>query len=99
MSKLKVDLALVQKYNVPGPRYTSYPPATRFTDQVAWPALAEEILQNNKTERHLSLYFHIRSARRFAALRMHDRHHDPEPSERHLPGLFEERAGANEHAA
>ncbi|MEK7684412.1 MAG: oxygen-independent coproporphyrinogen III oxidase [Verrucomicrobiota bacterium] len=59
MSKLKVDLALVQKYNVPGPRYTSYPPATRFTDQVAWPALAEEILQNNKTERHLSLYFHI----------------------------------------
>ncbi len=59
MSKLKVDLALVQKYNVPGPRYTSYPPATRFTDEVAWPALAEEILQNNKTERDLSLYFHI----------------------------------------
>ncbi len=59
MSRLQVDLALIQKYNVPGPRYTSYPPATRFTEQIAWPDLAEAILQNNRTERDLSLYFHI----------------------------------------
>jgi oxygen-independent coproporphyrinogen-3 oxidase len=59
MSQLKVDLALVQKYNVPGPRYTSYPPATFFTEQVSWPALSEELLENNKTQRDLSLYFHI----------------------------------------
>ena len=59
MSRLQVDLALIQKYNVPGPRYTSYPPATRFTDQIAWSDLAEEILHNNTTERDLSLYFHI----------------------------------------
>ena len=32
MSKLTVDLDLVQKYNVAGPRYTSYPPATKFSD-------------------------------------------------------------------
>ena len=32
MSKLNVDLELVQKYNVAGPRYTSYPPATKFTN-------------------------------------------------------------------
>ena len=31
MSKLVVNLDLVQKYNVAGPRYTSYPPATNFT--------------------------------------------------------------------
>ena len=59
MSMLKVDLDLVQKYNVAGPRYTSYPPATKFTDTLKWPELAERILDNNRTERDLSLYFHI----------------------------------------
>lgn len=59
MSTLKVDLALVEKYNQPGPRYTSYPPATKFTDAVTWDALRERIEANNKTERGLSLYFHI----------------------------------------
>jgi oxygen-independent coproporphyrinogen III oxidase len=56
---VKVDLELVKKYNVAGPRYTSYPPATKFTDALAWPELAERILENNRTERDLSLYFHI----------------------------------------
>lgn len=59
MSALKVDLDLVQKYNVAGPRYTSYPPATKFSESVTWPQLAERILENNRTERDLSLYFHI----------------------------------------
>src|SRR3954469_25818185 len=59
MSSLKVDLNLVEKYNVAGPRYTSYPPATKFTDALIWPQLADRILENNKTERDLSLYFHI----------------------------------------
>jgi oxygen-independent coproporphyrinogen-3 oxidase len=59
MSMLKVDLDLVQKYNVAGPRYTSYPPATKFTEALTWPDLAELILENNRTERDLSLYFHI----------------------------------------
>src|SRR5215468_3357867 len=58
MSALKVDLELVKKYNVAGPRYTSYPPATKFTDTLKWPELAERILENNRTERDLSLYFH-----------------------------------------
>lgn len=59
MSKLTVDLDLVKKYNVAGPRYTSYPPATKFTEALKWPELAERILENNRTERDLSLYFHI----------------------------------------
>jgi oxygen-independent coproporphyrinogen-3 oxidase len=59
MSMLKVDLDLVQKYNVAGPRYTSYPPATKFTDSLTWPELAERILENNRTDRDLSLYYHI----------------------------------------
>jgi oxygen-independent coproporphyrinogen-3 oxidase len=50
---------LVQKYNVPGPRYTSYPPAPQFTDQVTWPEVAAKIAQAQPPERGLSLYFHI----------------------------------------
>src|SRR5712675_815520 len=59
MKTLNVDLDLVHKYNVAGPRYTSYPPATKFTEQVTWPEIAERILENNQTSRDLSLYFHI----------------------------------------
>jgi len=59
MSATHLDLDLVRKYNVPGPRYTSYPPATKFTDEVTWPKLADELLANNRTERDLSLYFHL----------------------------------------
>ncbi len=59
MSKLKVDLELIQKYNVPGPRYTSYPPAPQFTDQVTWPEVAAKIAQAQPSGRGLSLYFHI----------------------------------------
>jgi oxygen-independent coproporphyrinogen-3 oxidase len=59
MSMLKVDLELVKKYNVAGPRYTSYPPATKFSEALKWPELAERILENNRTERDLSVYFHI----------------------------------------
>jgi oxygen-independent coproporphyrinogen-3 oxidase len=53
------DLELVKKYNVPGPRYTSYPPASRFTDQVTWPEVAASIARAQEPERGLSLYFHI----------------------------------------
>ena len=59
MSALNVDLNLVQKYNVPGPRYTSYPPALQFTDQVTWPEVAAKISQAQNADRGISLYFHI----------------------------------------
>ncbi|HUA65328.1 MAG TPA: oxygen-independent coproporphyrinogen III oxidase [Alphaproteobacteria bacterium] len=59
MSALNVNLDLVKKYNVPGPRYTSYPPATQFTHALTWPELFEEIAANNRSGRALSLYFHI----------------------------------------
>lgn len=59
MSTLHVDLDLVKKYNVAGPRYTSYPPATKFTDNVPWDELAARIDANNVAERDLSVYFHI----------------------------------------
>ena len=59
MKTLNVDLDLVRKYNVAGPRYTSYPPATKFTDTVTWDQLSARIEANNRTPRDLSVYFHI----------------------------------------
>lgn len=59
MSRLNFNLDLVRKYNVPGPRYTSYPPATKFTDVVTVEQVRESIRRNNQTPRDLSLYFHL----------------------------------------
>jgi oxygen-independent coproporphyrinogen-3 oxidase len=51
---------LVRKYNVPGPRYTSYPTAPQFSADVDRHALFEEIaLDNRDPRRPLSLYFHL----------------------------------------
>ncbi len=59
MSKLTVDLDLVAKYNVPGPRYTSYPTAPQFSSQVTWPEVASRIAAAQEKTRPLSLYFHV----------------------------------------
>jgi len=59
MSKLNFNIALAQKYNVPGPRYTSYPPATQFSNQVSWEKVASHIGPAKDSSRGLSLYFHI----------------------------------------
>ena len=58
MSTLRVDLDLIRKYNVPAPRYTSYPPATRFAEIPAETVL-ERIRANDQSPRDLSLYFHL----------------------------------------
>ncbi len=56
MKMLKPDLALIRKYDQPGPRYTSYPTALCFTEDVD----KEELLEDSKRETGpLSLYFHI----------------------------------------
>lgn len=53
-----VDLALIRKYNVNGPRYTSYPTALQFADfdQQRYEAA---IAASPRRDRPLSLYFHI----------------------------------------
>ena len=54
------DLALVRKYNVPGPRYTSYPTAPQFSEAIPPGALVEAIQRDNQDpQRPLSLYFHL----------------------------------------
>jgi oxygen-independent coproporphyrinogen-3 oxidase len=59
MTSLHVDFDLVKKHNIAGPRYTSYPPATKFTGDFSREELAARIEANNRSSRDLSLYFHI----------------------------------------
>lgn len=60
MPALNINLDLVRKLNKPGPRYTSYPPATHFTEDVSKDLLLQKIQKNNETaERDISLYFHL----------------------------------------
>lgn len=59
MNGLQVDLALIQKYNVPGPRYTSYPPATRFQEDFGIREARAELMATDAVPHELSLYFHI----------------------------------------
>ncbi len=55
-----LDLELIRKYSIPGPRYTSYPPATKFTTELASLRLEDSIADDNAAGAGpLSLYFHL----------------------------------------
>lgn len=51
------DLALIQKYNYSGPRYTSYPTALEFSEDFEDAAFLQAVARY--PERPLSLYVHI----------------------------------------
>jgi oxygen-independent coproporphyrinogen-3 oxidase len=59
MATLEVNLDLVKKYNQPGPRYTSYPPATHFTDSLSKEDLLAKIGAYKARTNDISLYFHL----------------------------------------
>ncbi len=59
-ASIEPALELVRKYNIPGPRYTSYPTAPQFSDAIDRYALLTEIRRDNDdATTPLSLYFHI----------------------------------------
>lgn len=53
------DQALLQRYDLAGPRYTSYPTAPQFQENFSERALLSAIERSNAAQRPLSLYFHI----------------------------------------
>ena len=53
------DTAFIQRYNVQGPRYTSYPPATSFHEEVTTEQYQQALAAGNADRRRLSLYMHI----------------------------------------
>ncbi len=50
---------LIRKYDKPGPRYTSYPPATEFSENYGREFFIKHLGESNKKGKPLSLYFHI----------------------------------------
>lgn len=59
-SPLTLDFALLQKYDRPGPRYTSYPTAPKFVPLADPSIVLDEIARENQdADRPLSLYFHL----------------------------------------
>lgn len=59
-SVLTFNRQLVEKYDRPGPRYTSYPTAPQFSDQFNAGSYAQAAhLSNQKANKPLSVYVHI----------------------------------------
>jgi oxygen-independent coproporphyrinogen-3 oxidase len=56
---VEFDANLLTKYNVPTPRYTSYPPATELSPDFDHQEFIKGIEKGNKSQAPLSLYFHI----------------------------------------
>lgn len=56
---IKWDLDLIKRYDLSGPRYTSYPTALQFDPDLSANSLVETGMQTTDTEAPLSLYFHI----------------------------------------
>jgi oxygen-independent coproporphyrinogen III oxidase len=55
-----MNITLLQKYNKPGPRYTSYPPATFFHDGVKADHYKNMLVKSNTQHpENISLYIHI----------------------------------------
>lgn len=55
------DPELVRRYDVPGPRYTSYPTAVQFSERFGLPDYLDQAAATNRTKDPgpLSLYFHL----------------------------------------
>jgi oxygen-independent coproporphyrinogen III oxidase len=59
-SNVRVDFETVKRFDRPGPRYTSYPTAVEFTDEVGEAAYRERLARANAhADAPLSLYAHL----------------------------------------
>jgi len=57
---MELKKKIIKKYNQPGPRYTSYPPANYFTGDFSTNAFMEGIEKSNHEDpQNISLYFHV----------------------------------------
>ncbi len=56
-----IDIKLIKKYDRPGPRYTSYPPAPAFSSSFTAEDYLQSVKENNAPdiESEISLYYHI----------------------------------------
>jgi len=54
-----INKKIIQKFDVPGPRYTSYPTAPAWENKVGENAYQDKLIQLGRTKKSLSLYIHI----------------------------------------
>jgi oxygen-independent coproporphyrinogen III oxidase len=59
MSEIEFDTLLIKKYDIAGPRYTSYPTAVQFTPEFNEAEYRQQATKSNQSGRDLSLYFHL----------------------------------------
>lgn len=60
MSQILLDYDLIKKYDRPGPRYTSYPPANFFRPGFMEQSYIDLLHQSNQQQpRNMSFYFHV----------------------------------------
>ncbi len=59
MSGITFDTELIKKYDIAGPRYTSYPTAVQFSEDFTETDYREQAAKSNQSGRDLSLYFHL----------------------------------------
>jgi len=60
MNSKTIDFDVLKRFNIQGPRYTSYPTAPLFSSEFTAEDLREEIVATNEhSDRPLSLYFHF----------------------------------------
>ena len=59
MPKLEFDPQLIEKYDLAGPRYTSYPTSVQFSEDFSIEDYQHQAALSNQSGRALSLYFHL----------------------------------------
>jgi len=59
MPKLEFDHQLIERYDLAGPRYTSYPTAVQFSESFGLGDYRQQVELSNQSGRPLSLYFHL----------------------------------------
>lgn len=90
---LIIDKPTLQKYDVAGPRYTSYPTAPTWNNQVNESVYLDKLRSFGKNDKTLSLYVHLpfcESLCYFCACNKVIRANDPKVGDEYLEHLFKE---------
>ncbi len=59
VQRISFDQTLIRRYDVAGPRYTSYPTAVQFTEDYGEESYRRQLADSNRGGRPLSLYVHL----------------------------------------
>ncbi|MCA9406522.1 MAG: oxygen-independent coproporphyrinogen III oxidase [Candidatus Omnitrophica bacterium] len=90
---VSIDKETIQKYDIAGPRYTSYPTAPVWSNQLTEQQYIEKLKNFGQTDKTLSLYIHIpfcQSMCSFCACNVIIRQLDPKYGDEYLNYLFRE---------